>query len=180
VLHDQAFADDISVTTATPELNQLTINTIVKFLLRYHLQANPKKCIALGMKRFDPRYESKFARYGSTQYCPFDPALTISGEKLKFIVNVALDPSTLQYDHFKELGRFISVDLKEDKVKSEIRRRLARDMETVEGCGVNGFCKLFIYQHFVVAHLSWVFLVHDLSLQFARELDKAVVMRLKK
>ena len=34
--------------------------------------------------------------------------LTINGEKLRFIVNVAADPNSLQFDHFKELGRWIS------------------------------------------------------------------------
>ena len=85
---------------------------------------------------------------------------------------------SLQYDHFKELDRFISVDLKEDKVKTEIRRRLLNDMETVASWSVNGLCKLFLYEHFVV-RLSWVFLVHDLNLWFAKELDKRVIPRLK-
>ena len=60
-------------------------------------------------------------RYGSTVYCPYDPQLTIDGEPLKFIINSAADPNSLQYDHFKELGRWISVDLSEEKVKCEIR-----------------------------------------------------------
>jgi len=41
----------------------------------------------------------------------------MDGEKLRFIVNSAADPTSLQFDHFKELGRWISVDLSEDKVK---------------------------------------------------------------
>ena len=36
------------------------------------------------------------------------------------------------------------------------------------------------YEHFVVRRLSWFFLVHDLCLSFARELDKFVIPRLKK
>ena len=52
-------------------------------------------------------------------------------------------------------------------------------MEAVDRCGVNGLCKLFLYEHFVVRRLSWVFLVHDLCLSFARELDKLVIPRLK-
>jgi len=124
VLHDQAFADDISITTATPELNQRTINAVVEFLHWYHLQANPKKCICMGMKRHDPDAAIQYNAYGDTVYCPYDPELTIDGERLKFIVTTAADPTSLQFDHFKELGRFISVDLKEDKVKAEMRRRV--------------------------------------------------------
>jgi hypothetical protein len=73
-----------------------------------------------------------------------NPALTVNGEHLKFIVDTDVDPNSLQHDHFKELGRWISVDLRETKMKTEIRRRLFADLETVE-C-VNGLCKLFIYE----------------------------------
>lgn len=102
VLHDQAFADDLSITSATPELNQLTIDVVMRFLKWYRLQANPKKCICMAMKRFDTHSESKYERHGDTVYCPFDPALTINGERLKFIVNVAAAPDSLQFDHFTE------------------------------------------------------------------------------
>jgi hypothetical protein len=112
VLHDQAFADDISIMTSTPALNQRSIDIVVLFLTWAHLQANPKKCISFAMKQFKG-LESEYERYGDTQYCAYDPALTIAGESLKFIVNVAKDPKSLEYDHFKELGRWISVDLKE-------------------------------------------------------------------
>jgi len=88
--------------------------------------------------------------------------------------------NSLQYDHFKELGRLISVDLREDKIRNEIQRRLLSDVEKVENSGVNGLCKLFLYEHFIVSRLSWFFLVHDLSLTFARELDDKVIPRLKK
>jgi len=144
-LHDQAFADDISICSSTPELNQLSIDALVRFLLWAHMQANPKKCISFASKKFDPRFIPKieYERYGSTVYCPYDPQLMINGEKLKFIVNTAADPNSLQFDHFKELGRWISVDLSETKVKSEIQRKLTEDMEIVERCGVNGLCKLF-------------------------------------
>jgi len=32
ILHDQAFADDISITTSTPELNQRSVDIVVRFL----------------------------------------------------------------------------------------------------------------------------------------------------
>jgi len=164
-LHDQAFADDISICSSTPELNQLSINQLVCFLKWAHMQANPKKCICFASKKFDPRFVPKveFERYGTTVYCPYDPMLTINGEKLRFIVNVAADPNSLQFDHFKELGRWISVNLTENQV-----------------CGVNGLHKLFLYEHFIVRRLSWPFLVHDLCLSYARDLDKFVIPHLKR
>lgn len=95
-------------------------------------------------------------------------------------MNVAADPASLHYDHFKELGRWISVDLKDTKLKTEIRRRLTSDMQIVESSGVDGLCKLFIYEHYVVSHLSWAFLVYDLNLFFVRGLDKQVIPFLKR
>ena len=133
----------------------------------------------MAMKKHDPNAKIQYETYGETVYCPYDPNLTIDGERMKFIVNVAADPKSLQFDHFKELGRFISVDLKEDKVKAEVRRRLQSDIELVEGSGINGLCKLFLYEHYVISRLSWVFLVHDFSLWFAQELDKRLHLRLK-
>ena len=98
-------------------------------------------------------------------YCPFDPNLMIAGKKLRFIVSTDADPGSLQSDHVKELGRWISVSLSEDKMKVEIRKRVAQDLEKIEHSGVNGLSKLFLYEHFLVARLSWVFLVHDLCVR---------------
>jgi len=103
--------------TSTPQLNQLSIDVIVRFLKWALLQANPKKCISFASKKFDPRFVPRvdYERYGSTIYCPYNPDLEIDGEKLKFIVNVAADPTSLQFDHFKELGRWISVKIKSNQ-----------------------------------------------------------------
>ena len=56
---------------------------------------------------------------------------------------------------------------------------IKEDMEQEESSGVNGLCKLFLYQHFVVSRLSWAFLVHDFSLTFALELEELATKRLK-
>jgi hypothetical protein len=145
------------------------------------MQENVKKCVSMAMKKFNTSEQHLDAdRYGSTVYCPFDPHLNIGGAKIRFIVDVAADPNSFAFDHFKELGRWISVDLKETKVKSLVRKRVVDDMMRVDGSGVNGFCKLFIYEFFVVRRLSWQFLVHDLCLTFAVELDKVSIPFLKR
>ena len=64
-------------------------------------------------------------------------------------------------------------------MKAEIGKRVSHDLETIEHSGVNGLSKLFLYEHFLVSRLSWVFLVHDLCASFAEDLDKKVVPRLK-
>ena len=111
VLHDQAFADDLSITLSSPKANQDTLDAVVRFLICVHFKAKAPKCVCLGMKKFDPKFEPIYA--------PYDPDLKIDGAKIRFIVNAAADPSSLQYDHFKELGRLISVDLSEDKVREK-------------------------------------------------------------
>ena len=133
------------------------------------------------MKRFDPRNEHKedYKRFGETVYCPFDPNILIAGKKMRFIVNTDADPESLQSDHFKELGRWISVSLSEDKMKAEITKRVSRDLEQIENSGVNGLSKLFLYEHYLVSRLSWVFLVHDFCVSFVEDLDKKVIPRLK-
>ena len=181
ILHDQAFADDISITSYSPKANQASINQCEYFFTWAHFKAKPPKCVCMGMKKFDPRntHKVEYERYGNTVYVPFDPDLKIAGSKIRFIVNTAADPESLQYDHFKELGRFISVDLGEDKIRSEIRKRLLTDIGTIETSGVNGLCKLFLYEHFAVSRLSWAFLVQDLCLSFAQSLEDLITVKLK-
>ena len=94
-------------------------------------------------------------------------------------MNTDVDPESLQSDHVKELGRWISVSLSEDKVNVEISKKVSQDLEKIEHSGVNGPSKLFLYEHFRVARLSWVFLVHDLCMSFAEDLDKKALPRLK-
>src|SRR5690349_24712754 len=109
----------------------------------------------MGMKKFDPRNEHKieYKRFGNTVYCPFDPNLEIAGKKMRFIVSADADPETIQSDHVKELGRWISVSLSEEKIKEEIGKRVSQDLEKVDLSGVNG-PKLFLYEHFVVDRKS--------------------------
>jgi len=123
--YDQAFADDLSILSSCPSLNQATIDVVQRFLEWAFLKAKPSKCVCMAMKRFEPN--SVVEKLKDVVYSPFDPDLKIAGEKIRFIVNTAVDPASLHYDHFKELGRFISVDLKEDKIKSEVRKRFLDD-----------------------------------------------------
>jgi len=64
-------------------------------------------------------------------------------------VNVAVDPNSLQHDHFKELGRFISVDLSEDKVKKKSatllagygESRILRSQRALQALLVSALCR---------------------------------------
>ena len=173
VNHTQGFADDLSVMTSTPERNQKALDIFKKFLVWTRtMKENIKKCVSMAMKRFDDSsvHRKNFDRLGNSVYCPFDPDLNIGGAKLRFIVDVAREPGTLAYDHFKELGRWISVDLKEDKIKSEVHKRVLSDL-TVDSCGINGFSKLCM--SFLWRRVSWQFLVHDFCLLLLLSLTKS-------
>ena len=95
MLHDQAFADDISFVYSSPEKMQTTIDVFEEGLNWAHLKAKPPKCVSFAMKKFDPR-NVDYKRFGDTVYCPFDPNLTIAGKKLRFIVSADADPESLQ------------------------------------------------------------------------------------
>jgi len=83
VLHDQAFADDLSVIASSPAKAQETITAVEEGVAWAGMQTKPPKCVCMGMKKFDPRWEHKveYSRLGDTVYCPFDPNLTIDGKK---------------------------------------------------------------------------------------------------
>ena len=116
---------------------QLTVNVFGAGLIWARLQAKPQKCVCMGMKKFDPRNEHKveYKRFGDTVYCPFDPNLEIAGKKMRFIVDFDADPESFQFGQFKELGRWVSVSLSEEKMKAEIGKRVSQDLAKVDLSG---------------------------------------------
>jgi hypothetical protein len=45
---------------------------------------------------------------------------------------------------------------------------------------LTGFMKLWLYQHYLLSHLAWPFLIHDFPLSFAKELESSIAMVLKR
>jgi Reverse transcriptase (RNA-dependent DNA polymerase) len=98
--HVQAFADDISVMTSTPQKNQHALDIVKSFLSwTGTMNENLKKCVSMAMKRFNSA--TSVGKYGDTVYCPFDPDLKIGGEKIRFIVDAASTATTLGHDHLR-------------------------------------------------------------------------------
>ena len=83
ILHDQAFADDLSIVSSSPKKMQATVNVFEKGLNWGKLKAKPQKCVCMAMKKFDPRNEHKenYVRFSETVYCPYDPDITIAERK---------------------------------------------------------------------------------------------------
>ena len=144
------------------------------------MKAKPSKCISLGFKLFDKKIKNeKFIPLTNSVYSPFDPKIVIDEQVMNFIVNPA-DKDPFKGNHFKFLGRWINPLLKEKDIKDKIVASLSHDIEIVKKSKVNGFMKLWLYQFYVLSHLSWPFLINDLDLSFAQDLQRNINRTLKR
>ena len=140
------------------------------------MKAKPSKCISLGFKLFESKIKNeKFIPLTDSVYSPFDPGIIIDGQVIKFIVNPT-EKDPFKANHFKFLGRWINPLLKEKEIKDKIVATLAKDIELVKNSKVNGFMKLWLYQFYILSHLSWPFFINDLDLSFAQDLQRNVNM----
>ncbi len=181
-LHTSAYADDLTLVTDNPDKNQQALDRTDQWLKwTKTMAAKPRKCVSMAMKQFDKRRktEDKFKPLKpGLSYSSFDPQLNIGGHAIKFL----FDPLTADpFDncHFKFLGRFIHVELSEAGVKAKMKQRFEADMELISKSLINGFMKLWLYQFYVLARLSWCFLVHDLDRSFAVGLSVPAIAKLK-
>ena len=69
--------------------------------------------------------------------------------------------------------------LSEKNIKDKISAFLANDIATIDSSKLNGFMKLWLYQFYILAHLSWPFLINDLDNSFALDLQRSVNQKLK-
>ena len=181
----RAYADDLAFSAKTTDGLQKACDVAGKFLSwTKTMKAKPRKCIAVGFRQFDKRTDSgRFVPHFNLTYAPFDPKVTISGHRMKFLVDESkpVDPSvSLLRDHFKFLGRWISIDLNEFKVNHFLKTRFMEEVNLVEKTRLTGFMKLWLYQHYLLAHLAWPFLIQDLTMSFAKELESSISMTLKR
>jgi hypothetical protein len=178
----RAYADDLALSARNPTLLQSACDKVQEFLSwSVTMKAKPKKCVAVGFRQFDPRSDSgKYTALTRTKYSAYDPRISIAGHQMRFMVDLGVSSSSLAHDHFKFLGRWIHVSLSEEKVKMFVKSALLKDVEKVDKSGVNGLMKLWLYQFYLLARLSWPFLVHDFCHSFAVELQDLIKTKLKK
>ena len=178
----KAYADDLAISTSRPRDNQIVLNHMVKWLdWTVTMKAKPKKCVSLGYRQFKRGSVSAYTPLSENIYAPFDPLLEISGQPVRFIVNEA-EKDPLKSTHFKFLGRWISWLLENEQslVKTNILELFKDLMRTLDKCPVSGLIKCWLYQHYILAMLSWPFLVHDFALSFTKdELDPIATRYLK-
>lgn len=177
----KAYADDLALLTSNPRDNQLACDHTDKWLSwTGTMQAKPRKCVSTAMKQFD--YRTKHHRYSPTsplKYSPFDPKLKIAGKDIKFLY----DPDEVDKfkgSHFKFLGRHIHYFAVEKDVMKKILNDFSNDMDKIDGQLLNGFIKLWLYQHVILSRLAWPFLAHDLTHSLSESLEKIATSHLKK
>jgi len=177
----KAYADDLTLTTRNVRDNQIACNithTWLKWTIT--MKSKPSKCVTLGFRKFDKKIKNeKFKPVLDTIYSPFDPCLTINEQPMRFIFNPE-DSDTFKAEHFKFLGRWIHYRLSEHKIKTKIWDTILKDFDTVDNSLVNGFMKLWIYQFYILAQLSWPFLIYDFNRSFVVDLQREVNSLLKK
>lgn len=176
----KAYADDLSLITRKAVDMQLAVDLTSQWLnWTETMKAKPSKCISLGFKLFEKKIKNdKFTPLLDSVYSPFDPKIVIDGQVMKFIVNPE-EKDPFKANHFKFLGRWLNPLLKEKEIKEKIAASLSHDMELVNNSKVNGFMKLWLYQFYVLSHLSWPFLINDLDLSFSQNLQRKINLTLK-
>ena len=177
----KAYADDLTLITRNAVDMQTAVDLTTRWLKWTEtMKAKPSKCISLGFKLFDKKIKNeKFIPLTNSVYSPFDPKIVIDEQVMNFIVNPA-DKDPFKGNHFKFLGRWINPLLKEKDIKDKIVASLSHDIEIVKKSKVNGFMKLWLYQFYVLSHLSWPFLINDLDLSFAQDLQRNINRTLKR
>lgn len=182
----RAYADDLNLTATTCKHMQGACDRCDVWLAwTKTMHAKPRKCISFAMRQFDARFKAKpgnaqFTPTYGTKHSAFDPLITIAGQKMHYILNPDIAEGKLTRDHFKFLGRWIHIDLCETKVQAHVRASFQREVKLVNSCHVNGLMKLWLYQYYLLAHLSWPFLIHDFPISFARELESSMSTTLKR
>jgi hypothetical protein len=181
----EAYADDLALIAKDAAAAQTVTDETQKWLeWTDTMKAKPRKCICMGMKQFDKRIKpngavSKYVPVRQdVQYSLFNPKLFIAGKKMIFILQP--NKGAFKGTHFKFLGRWICHNLKEIDVKRKIRSELEADLKLVESSKVNGLMKLWLYQFGILSHLAWPFLIHDLDISFAKNLQTTAQRYLKK
>lgn len=183
-VRERAYADDLCMATDNVKDNQMLCNYTNEWLeWTRTMKAKPKKCVCMAMKLFDPRNKRLFEPIRETAYSPFDPKLTIAGEPMRFIFDPSnKDKSRFDCEHFKFLGRFVHWNLEDHLLKEKIHQDVARWLDQIEDSMLTGFMKVWLYQFYVIAFLSWPFLIHQFNLgkQSFKELSDKATARLKK
>ena len=171
-IHDLAYADDLTLVTRTVERQQKSLDMVDKFLeWTRTMAAKPRKCKCLGLKKWRQKFDEEMGRKRLTDKCygAFDPNITLDGQSIGFI----------EFDFFKFLGWKVYHDLKESQHKEILEEKFDKLMNQIDKADVHGFMKLWLYQHYVLAYLSWEMMVYDFDVSWIKSLESKATALLK-
>jgi hypothetical protein len=139
----QGFVDDHN---CSPHGAQFNLNLICSILSWTRcLFLKPGKCysFALGDRR----------SHGGASYGAFDPGLTISGKAVEFFAD----------ELHKYLGRLFSTDITNKGAYKLTLEFFSSALSRIDDAPITGPSKAWIYQFYVLAVLSWPFLIYPFS-----------------
>ena len=129
------------------------------------MKVRPNKCWSAALKRF----ETNEGKNGLAGYRRFNPYLQISKEPLPYKND----------GDFRYLGRLTSVRGCEKLARSDIPSKLKECLLMVDAQHQPKTCKLWLYQHFIVAKMSTYFTALDLTATFVKTLQSVSTKFLK-
>ena len=178
----KAYADDLTLVTRNVQDNQIAIDK-THFWLSWTktMSAKSSKCVCLAFKMFHKATSRELYKpISDTMYSAFDPCLVIDNQPIRFLINPK-EEDVFKSEHFKFLGRWINGrNLSEEHIKTRVKTALLQDFSLIEQSKINGFMKLWLYQFYVLSHLSWPFLSHDFDRSFVSSLQSLIGKYLKR
>jgi len=161
----KAYADDLAIQTSTVSGHNKLLCAMHGWLTWTRcMKAKPSKCVCVAYKQFDPRNKSTsdYKASWSTKYSAYDPHLKIGGEPMLYIYR----DDSFKGSHFKFLGMWINPALDESETKEVFRNKFVTLMSLVDEAPITGFMKLWLYQYFVTAMLSWTLMIQNFNHNF--------------
>ena len=164
-----SYVDDHTVITSSPEDAQCILNTLdVYFSWTACVRAKPPKCRSLAFRVFRKGSNDNYKASSERRYSAYDPKLLISGKAIPFLGD----------EPFKFLGRKIT-SKKDDLRRAEIKESLVANLMKTDRTNITGPMKLWLYNNFVVAFITWSFMIYDLPISYGEELKTVATKYLK-
>ena len=165
-----SYVDDYTAIASSPEDAQLILDALDNYLSWTEcMRAKPLKCRALAFKVFRKGVRENFTPVSGTKYSAFNPKLSISGQSIPFLGD----------EPFKFLGRKIS-GKKDGHNRIEIKDSLIKNLDKTDKANITGPMKMWLYNNYVVAFITWPFTIYDLPISFGEELKAIGTRYLKK
>ena len=113
--------------------------------------------------------DDRFTPASETRYSAFDTQLSTSGKSIPFLGD----------ETFKFLGRKMS-SKKNGLTRAEIKENFIGNLEITSKANITGPMKVWLYNHFIVAFITWPFMSYDLPISFGEELKAVATKYLKR